>query len=193
MDLSLSAVERRLAAHNAKSPSRTLTPRRAAVAALLRYESREPEVLLMERASRKGDRWSGQVSFPGGREEPHDTDLLATAVRETHEEVGVDLHTSARLLGRTNAIRAVAKGKVLPMSITPYVFVQTAPIDIVLNREAASAFWFPLGSAARGELDAPYEYRAGPVKLSLDSWRYEEQVVWGLTHRMIRQLLDLLT
>ncbi len=191
MDLSLARIERRLAAHRARSPSRVLTPKRAAVAALLRYEREAPDVLLMQRATRSGDRWSGQISFPGGREEDHDEDLLATAVRETREEVGVDLASSARLLGRTDAVRAIARGKVLPMSITPFVFVETAPSQLALNHEAVAAFWFPLGRAASGELDDTYEYRAGPVHLSLPCWRFEDRVVWGLTHRMLRSLIEL--
>ena len=48
-------------------------------------------VLLIRRAERAGDPWSGHMALPGGRYEPKDPDLLGTALRETVEEVGVAL------------------------------------------------------------------------------------------------------
>lgn len=51
----------------------------------------EPEVLFIKRAARQGDRWTSQVAFPGGRRDPEDHDDCATSVRETMEEVGLDL------------------------------------------------------------------------------------------------------
>ena len=65
--------------------------RHAAVALLLRgVHLDELEVLLMKRAEREGDRWSGQIGLPGGHEEEADQDLVETARRESREEVGVD-------------------------------------------------------------------------------------------------------
>lgn len=109
--LTLERFVRRLAAHRPREVARALHARRAAVAAVLRFDRGRPEVLLMKRAEHPGDRWSGHVSFPGGREEDHDPDLLTTALRETHEELGLDLDASARLLGRLDDVRAVAKGR----------------------------------------------------------------------------------
>ncbi len=192
VDLSLTRIEQRLAAYAAKEHSRILAPKRAAVAALLRYRKNSPEVLLMQRSAREGDRWSGHVSFPGGREEQADSTLIATAVRETREEVGVDLDGNARLLGKSDAIRAVSKGKFLPMSITPFVFVQTHDDDLAfeLNHEAQSAFWLPLSIAASGVLDDSYAYKKGPLSLTLPCWRYEGHTVWGLTYQMLTRFLE---
>jgi len=192
MDLSLARVEQRLAAHRAKDLPRIASARRAAVAAILRYEREAPDVLLMKRVERPDDRWSGQVSFPGGREEDDDEDLLATAMREVREEVGLDLSASARLLGRIDPIRAMARGKVLPMSIMPFVFLQTQPQEIEIGEEAVDAFWFPLDVASSGEIDGTYEWRLGPVKLDLPCWNYNGYVVWGLTHQMLTNFLSLM-
>ena len=52
----------------------------------------EPEVLFIKRASRTGDRWTGQIAFPGGGRESDDETDCATSVRETHEEIGLDLN-----------------------------------------------------------------------------------------------------
>ncbi len=186
--IDLARVTTRLAAHTPRDPSDLLVRSRAAVAAILRF-GRGAEVLLIQRAEHPGDRWSGHVSMPGGRQDDGDRDLLATAIRETREEVGVDLAGAAHL-GRLAATRAIAKGKVLPMTITPFVFHLAVDAPITLNREATASFWFPLDRAATGELDAKYDYKLGPLQLQLDCWKWEDRTVWGLTFEMLKALID---
>lgn len=188
IDLSLARIETRVRDHRPNSMSQ-LGSRRSAVACILRFDRTTPDVLLMKRAERPGDRWSGQVSFPGGREDESDVDLRATAVRETREEVGVDLVEHARFIGRLNTIRARAKGGVLPLTVTPFVFVRERPLEVSLNDEAVAAFWLPLDRAASGELASEYHYKAGPLAMKLPSWRYLDHVVWGLTYKMLDQFL----
>ena len=83
----------------------------AAVAVIL---APDPDALLLiRRAERAGDPWSGHMALPGGRQEPTEPDLFTTAVRETAEEVGLTL-------GRRNLIGAlddvVPRTPVLPPS-----------------------------------------------------------------------------
>ena len=73
-----------------RSPRILSTPHDAAVAAILRPRDRGLELLYIERRHRPNDPWSGHIAFPGGRVEPSDTSLRATAERETLEEI--DLH-----------------------------------------------------------------------------------------------------
>ena len=51
----------------------------------------DPEVLFIKRAAREGDRWTSHIAFPGGRRDAEDVDDQATSIRETHEEIGLDL------------------------------------------------------------------------------------------------------
>ncbi|WP_428261275.1 NUDIX hydrolase [Haliangium sp.] len=189
VDFSLAHIERRLAAAPRTDPETRSV--RTAVAALLRYRDELPEVLLMKRAERADDRWSGHISLPGGREAPDDEDLRATAVRETREEVGLDLDRDARLIGRLGPVRAVAKGNIIPMVVAPFVFVQTRAAPVVLGHEAQDSFWLPLERAASGELDGEHPYKLGPLTKRFPCWRYDGHVVWGLTYRMLVDLLRL--
>ncbi len=167
--------------------------RAAAVAIILRQTLETPlapDVLLMRRAEHPEDRWSGQISLPGGHRDPEDVSLLATAVRESREEVGVDLERAGRLLGRLPSVQARARGKVVPMGIAPFVFEVTAPVEPAPGPEAQEVFWFPLASARDGEFDDEHRYRRDDGLLrKLPSWRFEERVVWGLTHHMLSELI----
>jgi 8-oxo-dGTP pyrophosphatase MutT (NUDIX family) len=187
--LTLQRFEERLVG---RRPKRISATRRAAVAALIRFEGSSPEVLLMRRAVREGDRWSGQVSFPGGKEEEGDASLQATAARETYEEVGISLASSARLLGPLDPVRAMARGKVLPTVISPFVYHEVERVEPVLGPEAQHAFWLPLAEARSGRLDSSYAYRLGPARMNLPCWNYRGEVIWGLTFDMLRSLLHLL-
>lgn len=167
--------------------------REAAVALVLRPGVEgTPEVLLMQRAERPGDRWSGQISLPGGHREPGDPHLAFTAARETREEVGLVLDPEGGRLGHLPAVQARARGRRLPLSIAPVVFAWPADGRIRLGEEARDAFWFPLTRAARGELDRVHRYPHQGKVLELPSWHHEGRTVWGLTHGILGGLLELL-
>lgn len=168
--------------------------RQAAVAIILRAAAEGPLVLLMQRAERPGDRWSGQISLPGGHREAADASLSATAARETREEVGLDLEQRGERLGHLEPVQALARGRRLELSIAPVVFAcrgresEGAP-ELELGPEAEDAFWLPLQAAASGELDHGHSYEHEGQQLLLPSWRFEERVVWGLTHKILGTFL----
>lgn len=164
--------------------------RRAAVALALRAGDAGVAVLLMQRAERAGDRWSGQISLPGGHEEPEDPTLVDTAIRETIEEVGVDLSTHGTLLGALAPLQARARGKRLATTIAPIVFEEHTRTEVALGPEAADAFWFPLFEAASGALDDTYHYERDGERGDFPCWRWEGRVVWGLTRRILAELLE---
>jgi 8-oxo-dGTP pyrophosphatase MutT (NUDIX family) len=165
--------------------------RRAAVALVLRDRSGQTEVLLMRRAERTGDRWSGQIGLPGGHAEPGDPDLLSTALREAREEVGLELDCDARVLGHLPLVQAKARGRLVSLWITPYVFALETDTEPVLGSEATAAFWFPLARARAGEFPWTYRYLREGEELVLPAWRFEEHVVWGLTYEILSGFLRL--
>lgn len=190
-------TERLLRAKPHDDPSRAAfpdeEPPRAAVAIVLREPraGEEVEVLFIRRAERAGDPWSGHIAFPGGRIDPGDTSLLATAVRETFEEVGLRLDENAQLLARLPDMAARARGKRLSFSIAPFVFTLARP-DVALaldDREVAEAIWAPLGSLARGEARSTHKIEYESERYELPSALLGPHVLWGLTFAMLESLL----
>ncbi len=177
---------------NAEAPPTDV--RRAAVAVLLRGPSlHAAEVLLMQRAMREGDRWSGQISLPGGHEEPEDTDLIATARRESVEEVGVDPgEPHATVFGAMPTVQARASGERIGLYITPVVFHRREVGPTVLGPEAAGAFWVPLASLNSSELERPYRYRHREVVHVLPSWEFQGHRIWGMTHGILSRFVSAL-
>src|SRR3989449_5953433 len=94
--ITLAAVRRALRDHRPQ-PADAPGARPAAVAPILVEDPHGLEGRSIRGAERADDPWSGQVALPGGRHEPGDRDLLATAIRETQEETGVDLAAAERL------------------------------------------------------------------------------------------------
>ena len=185
------ALQARLRGRRPRRISRVVAPRRAAVAAILRPGEQGPEILLMRRIARDGDRWSGQISMPGGMASDGDRDSQHTARRETLEEVGLDLALHAAVLGRSDDQVAIAKGRPLPMAITPWVFALHGDATLSLGDEAEEAFWLPTGPLLRGELDDVVHYDFAGMRQELPAWRFEDRVIWGLTHRMLSRLFEL--
>ena len=159
--------------------------RRAAVAAVLFDEPTGPRVLLMKRAERDGDPWSGHISLPGGGYQADDPDLLATAIRETEEELGIQL-TRADLLGNLAPLAPRTAGPAL-IEVTPFIFRTTVALEPICGPEALAAFWLPLELAMSGTLDSTYKYPRS--ELSFPSWNYEGHVIWGLTRRILDDLV----
>ncbi|ETS62121.1 hypothetical protein PaG_03681 [Moesziomyces aphidis] len=108
-----------------------------------------PEILYIKRAARIGDNWSAHVAFPGGRKEEGDENGLYTAMRETWEEVGIDLaEKEFACVGQLDDREITTSlGKRLLMVLSPYVFVQTSPFSPMPDlqpSEVASAHWIPI-------------------------------------------------
>jgi 8-oxo-dGTP pyrophosphatase MutT (NUDIX family) len=163
----------------------------AAVAAVLRDTPAGIEVLLIRRAEHPGDPWSGHMALPGGRKDPGDPDLLHTAMRETFEELGLAL-TKAQLVGSLDDLEAVARGRRVGMVIRPFVFhwdAAEAP-SLRPNHEVAEALWAPLLPIHRGDCDTTRPYKMGGQTYKLPGWDVGGRVVWGLTHRILSDLLD---
>jgi 8-oxo-dGTP pyrophosphatase MutT (NUDIX family) len=188
--IDLSRVRSALARHRAALLSDSNGERRAAVAAVLRDRGDGTEVLLIRRASREGDPWSGHMALPGGRQQGEDRDLLHTAIRETEEEVGLDLGSGAELVGRLDDLPAMARGRPAGLIIASFVFELFGAPALTTNAEVDEALWTPLAPLAGGALDSTLPYELDGRKFTLPAWDVEGRIVWGLTHRILSTLFE---
>ncbi|HVA57929.1 MAG: CoA pyrophosphatase [Gemmatimonadaceae bacterium] len=185
----IARLARALAAH----PGREVVPeghvRYAATAATLRMGASEPELLLIRRAELERDPWSGHVAWPGGRMEPGDPDLMATAVRETLEETGIDLASEGRMLGTLDDIHPRTPA-LPPILVRPFVAVVAGEARLTPSREVAGHAWVPL-PALLDETNwgtAPIAIRTLGVQVR-PVFRFAGLQVWGMTEYMLRQLV----
>ena len=167
--------------------------RRAAVSVVLREAKRGPEVLLIERAQREGDPWSGHMAFPGGRVEGDDADARAAAERETLEEVGVTLD-DAEFLGSLDDLEdRVAQTGRNGLVISAFVYHHARPSPLLPNHEVREALWVPVSWLH--EPGRQVEYRIPRH----ESFRFpgilvgepDRHVIWGLTYRFVECLLQI--
>lgn len=163
--------------------------RAAAVAAILRQAVGGLEVLFIRRAERDGDPWSGHMAFPGGRRAPADKDLLATAVRETLEEIGVDLERCAELVGVLDDQDATGRSTARPLPTRPFVFELLSSPQMTPNHEVCEIFWAPVEPLLLGERRTSIDVQYKGESYTLPGWDVEGRVVWGLTYRMLSTLL----
>ena len=161
----------------------------AAVALVLRrHSARDAEVLFIRRAERVGDPWSGHVAFPGGRRDDADASLEVTARRETREELSLDLDAAARMIGVLDDLRP--RSPSLPsIAVRPFVFVLMREVELVPNDEVHSVFWTPLSELRDPARAAEHAFERGGAWLRFPAYRWGEDVVWGMTERIVSQLL----
>lgn len=164
--------------------------RAAAVALVLRSaDARGLELLFIRRAEYVDDPWSGQVAFPGGRREIGDESLERTAIRETWEETGVDLSARGAILGALDDVRP--NTNVLPrVVVRPFVAAVAADVEINESGEVAEAFWVPLDALREESLWGDAEVTVGGVARLVRAFQHGDHVVWGMTERVVAQLLS---
>ena len=175
----------------ASRPSQPVIPAlasRAAVALILRDGADGIELLFIRRAEHPRDPWSGQMAFPGGRAEPGDKDLHATAIRETEEEIGLDLGRAGESLGSLDEVRAMARMRPMNLTIQPFVFRVTTPTELRMSAEVTSVHWLPLAALLGADLRSTMDYVHDGTSLRFPCVRVDEVVIWGLTYRMLLAL-----
>ena len=161
---------------------------RAAVALVVRPDPK-PALLLVRRARSPRDPWSGQMALPGGRRDPEDPDLRATAVRETREEVGIDLDRSGALLGRLGNLRPTSRA-IPRLVIAPFVFLLSESADArVASTEIAAVYWVPVADFGAPGARSTVSVETPAGKRRFPCYRVEGHPVWGLTYRILRRFL----
>jgi 8-oxo-dGTP pyrophosphatase MutT (NUDIX family) len=178
-------LRERLALRGNGSPDEDPTLVWAAVAIIL---TPQPDsILLIRRADRSGDPWSGHMALPGGRREPGDPDLAGTAIRETAEEVGVELRRED-LAGSLADV--IPRTPVLPpVAVRPFVFLLPERPAMRLNAEVAQASWVPVDYLLRPDTHHPVQLEVAGQSRQVQAYQLENAIIWGMTERILTSFL----
>lgn len=165
--------------------------RQAAVTLLLREHQGVAEILIIKRAERVGDHWSGHLALPGGRADATDSDLIVTAARETWEEVGVRLAVGEHFIGRLETL--LPRNPRLPiLEIAPLIAIVPSEVELRLNEEVATAFWLPVQTLQATGLSEVYRFSLGETVLKYPAYPTSQGLIWGITERILSDFLRLL-
>lgn len=146
----------------------------AATAIIVAPGEHHLELAVIERVRRAGDRWSGQMALPGGKREGGDPDLVATAIRETAEEIGVALQ---RPLARLDHGAHSAPGV-----LATFVFTLDERLPLTPQpAEVAGAWWMPLSHLLDPGRVTRVRWAGGSFP-GIDS---KGRPIWGLTYQTL--------
>ncbi|MGH7773240.1 MAG: CoA pyrophosphatase [Candidatus Binatia bacterium] len=150
-------------------------------------EGADGDYLVLTQRSESVDSHRGQIAFPGGGIDPKDSGALAAALRESHEEVGIEPR-HVRILGQLDQVTAASN-----YLITPFIGLIPSPYEFRLNpAETVAVFSVPISALLepgcfRIEPRPLDPLRRGPIY----HFYYKEWDIWGATARIIKQLLEL--
>ena len=131
-----------------------------------------PEVIFTQRSA-KVSTHSGEVSFPGGKWEEGDKDLYETSLRESNEEINLNIN-DVTYLGSLNYL--ISKHKI---EVNPYIGLVTKKQNFIDNDEIAHTFTVPLDFLINNAREHNIERKN--TNVIVPSWVYNDQTIWGLT------------
>ena len=141
----------------------------------------EPMMLMIER-SKTMNHHAGEISFPGGTWNKNDGDLLETAIRETKEELGIEISRSM-IIGNLQPVTTLNSG----FKIFPFIVMLENLPNIKLNSEIASVLRIPLFSLLK-----TIEDDKDPLHksiLEMHTFKFHDHLIWGASARMLKQIL----
>jgi 8-oxo-dGTP pyrophosphatase MutT (NUDIX family) len=165
-----------------------MNPQPDAAVAILHARSPEESILLIRRSERLDDPWSGHWSFPGGRRDPQDRDLLDTALRELAEECGIRLPRQS--MEAVLPITTAGRGAGLHLTVAPFVFRVSEPLPTVLDpREAVEALWLPVSKLRDPARHSLQSIPGMPAAPQFPAMELSGMPLWGFTYRLLAEWL----
>jgi 8-oxo-dGTP pyrophosphatase MutT (NUDIX family) len=164
----------------------------AAVALILRETASDDlELLFIKRAARDDDPWSGQIAFPGGRRDPEDSSLEDTVVRETFEEVGLDLRRDGTIIGALDELRP--RIAVLPpVIVRPFVATISFNAIVGSSDEVAGSFWAPLDAILGSSASRSTQILIRGTSTMRPAIHFDGHVIWGMTENILRRFEEII-
>jgi len=155
----------------------------AAVAVILKETGTTLQLLLVKRAESPSDPWSGQVALPGGKRSAEDRNLKETVIRETMEEISLNLLLGCRFLGTMEPVKSTKKPEI---KVLPFVVLLESQQNIKLNEELTEHFWVSLEELTEHSGTARFSFGEYPA------YSIGNYPIWGLTYKILHSLLCIL-
>ena len=149
----------------------------------VREATGEPDLVLTRRRADLR-RHAGEISFPGGRKDAEDADLLATALREAEEEIGLE-RAQVTVLGSLPPTSTLATNYLI------HPFVGAIPEGVAWRlspKEVDAVLELPLEALRAGRTRTSMERRG--ISFETDAYVVDEHLIWGATARIVEQLLE---
>ena len=174
----LSSRQRRVIEHPPFSHAAVLVPL---------FKKSEDCHLLFTKRSDQIRYHKGEISFPGGVVDEEDLELVSTARREAHEEIGLK-ESDVEIIGILDDIVTITEFIVTPIvGLFPYPY----PFN-VSEVEIAELIEVPLSSLLDNKCFSEKEIIRGGQKEVVYAYQYEKHIIWGATARILKQFLDLI-
>jgi len=143
--------------------------------------------LLLTQRSAALKHHAGQVSFPGGRWEQDDEDIVATALRETHEEVGIT-QGDINIIGYLSPMPTITG-----YAVTPVIGVISGDIELRIDRtEVEYAFEVPLPFLMDPGNRKMVEHDVEGRMATMAEFNYDDQRIWGATAFIIQEFVKII-
>ena len=128
---------------------------------------------------------AGEISFPGGKFDADDSDLLDTALRETSEEIGLTIRRD-QVIGQLEPVVTLNSG----FLILPFISVIDDIPKLIANAEVEKIFHIPLESFLRtAAIDPDPSHN---IIQEMYTFEYQNQIVWGASARILKQIQNCL-
>lgn len=169
-------------------PPKEVHDRKLREASVALYIVPDPDrMLIIRRAERDGDPWSGQLALPGGRWEQGDQDLLATAMRETEEEVGFRPPNGSAISQLDDLAPRTAS--LPPVLVRPWLVMLKHPPELRLNSEVAEASWVRFETLNADGILRDASVTTGTRQFSTAGYHLEVGLLWGMTERIVTPVI----
>ncbi len=154
-------------------------------AVLILIYGKEPTIIMTERPKTMNHH-AGEISFPGGTWEQDDNDVLSTALRETREEMNLDVRPQ-QIIGQIKPVTTLNSR----FMIVPFICVLEEKPELSPNSEIEKVLHIPLIPLLQTVEDDP-----DPAHKSIQemyTFRYQNHLIWGASARMLKQIMNILS
>ncbi len=162
----------------------------AAVMIILSESPDGLSMLFIKRPESEIDAFSGHMAFPGGKMKEGDENKLATAMRETLEEIGIDLYTSGRVIGELDDVNP-NNPRASNFIVTPYISLLEEEVPLRLNLlEVEAAVWVPMKHLTDDRFFKVRFREKNGILVEDYVYSFERYVIWGMTGRILHRFLS---